>query len=98
MVIHKIDFNRRKKFISCEIKNKILKSILYNQKIKVSIRWWAQLERSKLSNKSSISKVHNFCVQTKRSRSIIHFYKLSRLRLRKLALMGFLPGLQKASW
>lgn len=98
MVINRLDYKRRKLFLRHEIKRKALKSILFNQNLDMSLRWWAQLEKSKLPRHSSLSRIHNYCVETGRSRSVIKFFKLSRLRLRKFASNGVIPGLSKASW
>ncbi|CAN0480182.1 unnamed protein product, partial [Phaeothamnion confervicola] len=68
------------------------------QNLEVSLRSWAQLEKSKLPRQSSLSRVHNHCVDTSRSRSIIGFYKISRLQFRRLASKGSFAGLRKACW
>jgi len=93
-----LDYKRRKFFLKYEIKRRALKALYFNQNLDISIRWWAQLENSKLPRHSSLTRVHNRCVETGRSRSVIGVYKLSRLRLRKLASDGRIPGLSKASW
>lgn len=93
-----LDYNRRQSFLKYEIRRRALKSILMNQNLDNSIRWWAQIEKSKFSGRSCLSKIHNNCIETGRSRSVISFYKLSRIRLRKLASSGSLNGLSKSSW
>lgn len=94
----KSDAMRRKSFAIYEVKRKAYQAIVSNQNLDISVRWWANIEKSKLPRKSSLSRVHNHCTQTFRSRSVINFYKLSRLRFRKLAARGDLNGLRKASW
>ncbi len=94
----KLDYNRRRSFASFEFKRKSLQALSTNQNLDVSLRWWAQLEKSKLPRQSSLSRVHNYCVDTCRSRSVINFYKLSRLQLRRLASKGIIPGLRKSCW
>lgn len=98
MVITKLDYKRRTSFFRHEIKKRALKSILANQNLDISLRWWAQLENAKLPKQSNLCRIHNYCIDTGRSRSVIRYYKLSRLRLRRLASNGCLPGLTKASW
>lgn len=93
-----VDFKRRQLFAKYEFKRKALQAVATNQNLDRSIRWWAQLEKSKLPRGSSLSRVHNHCVETKRSRSVISFYKLSRLEFRRLVSKGVLPGLRKACW
>lgn len=98
MVIFKSDLKRRKMFFTFEIKRKAFQAIIADQNIAMSTRWWASIEKAKLPRHSSLCRSHNYCIQTYRSRSVISFYKLSRLRLRKLAARGVLTGLRKASW
>ena len=93
-----MDYKRRKSFALYESRRKALQAVATNQNLEISLRWWAQLEKSKLPRQSSLSRVHNHCVETHRSRSVIGFYKMSRLQLRRLASMGVLPGIRKACW
>nr|QWK44227.1 ribosomal protein S14 [Akkesiphycus lubricus] len=93
-----LDYKRRQSFALYESKRKALQAVSTNQNLDMSIRWWAQLEKSKLPRQSSLSRVHNYCVETNRSRSVLRFYKLSRLQFRRLASKGALPGLRKACW
>nr|YP_010206327.1 ribosomal protein S14 [Alaria marginata]UAX19725.1 ribosomal protein S14 [Alaria marginata]UAX19763.1 ribosomal protein S14 [Alaria marginata]UAX19801.1 ribosomal protein S14 [Alaria marginata]UAX19991.1 ribosomal protein S14 [Alaria marginata]UAX20143.1 ribosomal protein S14 [Alaria marginata] len=93
-----IDYKRRKAFALYESRRKALQAVATNQNLEVSLRWWAQLEKSKLPRQSSLSRVHNHCVDTNRSRSVLSFYKLSRLQFRRLASKGSFSGLRKACW
>nr|YP_009073538.1 ribosomal protein S14 [Scytosiphon lomentaria]AIQ78542.1 ribosomal protein S14 [Scytosiphon lomentaria] len=93
-----LDYKRRQSFLLYESKRKVLQSVATNQNLDVSLRWWAQLEKSKLPRQSSLSRVHNHCIDTGRSRSVIGFYKISRLQLRRLVSKGSIPGLRKACW
>ena len=94
----RLDYKTRQSFALFETKRKSLQAIATNQNLDVSLRWWAQLEKSKLPRRSSLSRFHNYCIETGRSRSVISFYKLSRLQFRRLASKGSLPGLRKSSW
>nr|YP_011008172.1 ribosomal protein S14 [Egregia menziesii]WBP70073.1 ribosomal protein S14 [Egregia menziesii] len=93
-----IDYKRRKSFALYESRRKSLQSVATNQNLEVSLRWWAQLEKSKLPRQSSLSRVHNYCIDTNRSRSVLSFYKLSRLQFRRLVSKGFFSGFRKACW
>nr|YP_010206403.1 ribosomal protein S14 [Alaria crassifolia]UAX19915.1 ribosomal protein S14 [Alaria crassifolia] len=93
-----IDYKRRKAFALYESRRKALQAVATNQNLEVSLRWWAQLEKSKLPRQSSLSRVHNHCIDTNRSRSVLSFYKLSRLQFRRLASKGSFSGLRKACW
>nr|YP_009330436.1 ribosomal protein S14 [Coccophora langsdorfii]ANS72208.1 ribosomal protein S14 [Coccophora langsdorfii] len=92
------DYKRRNLFFLHELKRRTLNAVATNQNLTVSLRWWAQLEKSKLPRQSSLCRVKNRCVETQRSRSVINFYKLSRLEFRRLASKGLFPGMRKASW
>nr|YP_009549862.1 ribosomal protein S14 [Cladosiphon okamuranus]AYW52576.1 ribosomal protein S14 [Cladosiphon okamuranus] len=94
----KLDLKRRQSFAVYESKRKALQAVATNQNLDISLRWWAQLEKSKLPRQGSLSRVHNHCVETTRSRSVVSFYKLSRLQFRRLASKGALSGLRKACW
>ncbi len=96
--MRRLDFKRRQSFAVYESKRKALQAVATNQNLDVSLRWWAQLEKSKLPRQSSLSRVHNHCVETNRSRSVIGFYKMSRLQFRRLVSKGSLPGFRKACW
>lgn len=93
-----LDYKRRKSFALYESKRKVLQSVATNQNLDISLRWWAQLEKSKLPRQSNLCRVHNYCINTKRSRSVLQFYKISRLQLRRLISKGSIPGLRKACW
>lgn len=42
-----------------------------------------------------ISKIRNICVLTGRTRALIQDYKLSRLKFKELAEIGYIPGVKK---
>nr|AYM32674.1 ribosomal protein S14 [Sargassum horneri]AYM32711.1 ribosomal protein S14 [Sargassum horneri] len=92
------DYKRRNLFFLHESKRKALNVVASNQNLNIYLRWWAQLEKSKLPRQSSLSRVKNRCVETQRSRSVINVYKLSRLEFRRLASRGSFLGIRKSSW
>lgn len=98
MVTRNLDATRRVRFWLKEDHQRVLKAILSNQNLDASVRWWAQVKRSRLTRQGNLTRVRNRCIQTNRSRSVIGYYKLSRLRLLKLAHNRGLPGLRKSSW
>jgi small subunit ribosomal protein S14 len=52
----------------------------------------------KAGTKFSLTRIKNFCVLTGRSSGICTYFKISRIKLRNLALDGLLNGIKKASW
>ena len=73
--MRRLDYKRRQSFALYESKRKTLQAVATNQNLDISLRWWAQLEKSKLPRQSSLSRVHNHCIDTNRSRSVLSFYK-----------------------
>ena len=57
---------------------------------------WAALSR--LPRNSSPTRLKNRCSMTGRARAYYRRFGISRIALRELALQGFIPGCQKASW
>jgi small subunit ribosomal protein S14 len=45
-----------------------------------------------------MTRSHNRCLLTGRSKAYLRRFKVSRIMLRELALAGKIPGLKKASW
>lgn len=57
---------------------------------------YAALQR--LPRSSSRTRVRSLCALTGRSRGVYRKFKISRIKLRELALEGKIPGMRKASW
>ena len=57
---------------------------------------YAGLQR--LPRDASPTRLRNLCAITGRSRSVYRKFKISRIKLRELALEGKVPGMRKASW
>ncbi len=57
---------------------------------------YAALQR--LPRDASPTRLRSLCALTGRSRAVYRKFKLSRIKLRELALQGKIPGMRKASW
>ena len=57
---------------------------------------YAALQR--LPRDASPTRLRNMCALTGRTRGCYRKLKISRIKLRELALEGKLPGMRKASW
>nr|YP_010507846.1 ribosomal protein S14 [Phytophthora capensis]UXG55962.1 ribosomal protein S14 [Phytophthora capensis] len=80
-------------------KNRLtLKILSKNLNIEKDLRWKLQQKWFFFHQNSSITRIKNLCVLTGRSKSIYRLFKISRIKLRKLASKGFLPGISKYSW
>jgi len=53
---------------------------------------------ARLPRDASPTRVRNLCALTGRSRGVYRKFKLSRIKMRELALQGKIPGMRKASW
>lgn len=52
----------------------------------------------KLPRDASPTRIRSLCALSGRSRAVYRKFKLSRIKLRELALEGKVPGMRKASW
>lgn len=57
-----------------------------------------QQKLQNLPRDSSYVRLHNRCLLSGRSKGFVRDFQLSRHFLREMALLGLLPGVQKASW
>nr|BBD21538.1 30S ribosomal protein S14 [Rhipidosiphon lewmanomontiae] len=81
-------YNLRRKKLKAQLKKASLlqKKLVFQQKLQ------------KLPKDSSYVRLHNRCLLSGRPKGFFRDFQLSRHFLREMALMGFLPGIQKASW
>ncbi|MEM1210647.1 MAG: 30S ribosomal protein S14 [Planctomycetota bacterium] len=79
------------------------------QKVKQTVDKYAEKRRQlkadgdyaglqKLPRNASPTRYRELCALTGRSRGVYRKFKLSRIKLRELALEGKVPGMRKASW
>ncbi len=79
------------------------------ERIRKTVEKYAELRRKlkkegdyaalqKLPRDASPTRIHNLCALTGRSRGVYRKFKISRIKLRELALEGKVPGMKKASW
>lgn len=94
----KQNINQRYLFKKSEKQRLTLKIISKNLNIKKKIRWKLQQKWFFFHQNSSLTRIKNLCVLTGRSKSIYRLFKISRIQLRKLASIGYLPGVSKYSW
>lgn len=84
-------------------------TIVRNERIAKTVAKYAEKRRAlkkagdyaglaQLPRDASPTRLRNLCALTGRSRSVYRKFKLSRIKLRELALEGKVPGMRKASW
>ena len=76
----------------------LLKPLSKHQILNFQLQRYFVNWQSQLLLKSSFTKTRTICFLTGRSRSIYRHFRLSRLKLRQYAAVGFFTGLAKASW
>jgi len=62
------------------------------------IPWEIQLKLQKLPRNSSPTRLQRRCRLCGRPRGVLRKFGLCRACLRKYAMQGYMPGLEKASW
>ena len=93
------DIIKRKKYLNCEIKKIILKSIIQNNNIKPYIRALANKKNSEFQKISFISKQNNnICLKTGRFKGVLKMTQMSRHFIKKMGLMGSLQNIKIKSW
>lgn len=58
----------------------------------------AQAKMQALPRDSNSVRLRNRCLITGRSRGVYRKFGLGRTKLREFAMVGYIPGLRKASW
>ena len=82
-----------------ERNNRVIATVKKYAKLRAQLKKagdYAALQR--LPRDASPTRVRNLCALTGRSRSVYRKFKISRIKLRELALQGKVPGMRKASW
>jgi small subunit ribosomal protein S14 len=79
-------------------KRAALKATIRNPKTSPEAREQAYEKLRALPRDSSATRLRNRCEMTGRPRAYLRQFGLARNKFRELALMGYLPGVRKASW
>lgn len=66
--------------------------------ISIEERMEARAQLAAMPRDASATRLRNLCALTGRSRGVYRKFKISRIKLRELALQGKVPGMRKASW
>nr|YP_009472663.1 ribosomal protein S14 [Rhipilia penicilloides]ARO74302.1 ribosomal protein S14 [Rhipilia penicilloides] len=85
-LVHKYSIKRQKMHHIIKKETSLPKKFQWQQK-------WQKLPRD-----SSTVRLHNRCRLSGRPKGVFRDFQLSRHFLREMALLGFLPGVHKASW
>lgn len=104
-IINKLkpDLYRRKTYKDFELKLKFYKVLLVSKSYEFNT-FQTYLKMLKLNqffwNVQSLKKIirKNYCIITRRSKSVYKRFKISRIQIKYFGSKGILPGLQRASW
>lgn len=92
------DNRRRRTLLQFQLKRlqckTVSQDIYYSRSKKKAVKSLLTL----LPRNSCQTRVHNRCTITGRSKGVLRFCKLSRIKVRDLARQGLLSGVSKASW
>lgn len=75
-----------------------LKAIIMNQALPLEERFKASVRLAELPRNSAKVRVRNRCEVSGRPRAYYRKLKMSRVALRELGSLGYVPGLVKSSW
>jgi len=75
-----------------------LKAIVMNQSLPIEERFRASVLLAELPRNSAKVRVRNRCEVSGRPRAYYRKLKMSRIALRELGSLGYIPGLVKSSW
>jgi len=75
-----------------------LKAVVMNQSLSVEDRFRASVKLAELPRNSAKVRVRNRCEISGRPRAYYRKLNMSRIALRELGSLGFIPGLVKSSW
>ena len=92
------DKKKREQVYKFEKGRLALKIIGRTQSLSKKVQWRARLRLGQLKKNGSSTRLKNRCTLTGRSKSTYRLFKISRIKFRKLASAGFIPGAKKASW
>lgn len=99
-MINSIQRDHRRRLLAYKLEQKTLqyKALLQDICLPMSIKQEKGKNYKRVPRNSSLTRLRNRCILTGRSRGVLRFCKLSRIRLRELASQGLLIGVNKASW
>jgi len=95
-----IERDKKKRLFVAKYEQKrfILKTIVTNCNLSLSVRWLASMELAALPKNSSRIRLNNRCTATGRGKAVLRSFRISRISLRTLGSCGLISGLTKSSW
>ena len=96
-MINSIQRDHRRRLLAYKFEQKTLqyKALLQDTSLPMSIKQEKGKRYKRVPRNSSLTRLRNRCILTGRSRGVLRFCKLSRIRLRELASQGLLIGVKQ---
>ncbi|ALG68585.1 30S ribosomal protein S14 [Beggiatoa leptomitoformis] len=92
------EVKRKKAVQKYAVKRSKLKEIIVDMKLSEEERDLARQQFQALPRDSSPCRIRNRCRITGRPHGFYRKFGLARNKLREMAMLGYIPGLVKASW
>tara|TARA_Y100001960_G_C14160988_1_gene580773 strand:- start:4 stop:309 length:306 start_codon:yes stop_codon:yes gene_type:complete len=92
------NFNRKRMIEKNQSKRLKLKKICLDKNLSMEDRFDAQIKLAQCPRNGAKIRFRNRCEVTGRPRGYYRKFKMSRIALRELALLGQIPGMVKSSW
>ena len=98
--VSSVQKNKRREALvkSKMVRRKRLKAIVMDQSISLEERFKATIKLSEMPRNSARVRVRNRCEVSGRPRAYYRKLKMSRIALRELGSLGYIPGIVKSSW
>nr|BCT43341.1 ribosomal protein S14 [Musella lasiocarpa] len=93
-----LDHKRRLLAAKYELRRKLYKAFCKDSDLPYDMRDKHRYKLSMLPRNSAFARVRNRCIFTGRPRSVVKFFRISRIVFRGLASRGTLMGINKSSW
>ncbi|MDN5248686.1 30S ribosomal protein S14 [Bartonella sp. TP] len=91
--------NRRKELVKSNFnRRKRLKDLVMNQSLPLEERFKATIKLAEMPRNSAKNRIRNRCEVSGRPRAYYRKLKMSRIALRELGSLGYIPGIVKSSW
>ena len=81
-----------------ELRRKAVKALVMNQRLDLRVRMAASMTLAKMPRDGSYVRVHDMCIVSGKSRSLVKPFGITRNVFRQMALYNMIPGVVKSSW
>lgn len=91
--------NRRRALVESKVAHrKRLKAVIMDRDLSLEERFKATIKLAEMPRNSASVRIRNRCEVSGRPRGYYRKLKMSRIALRDLGSLGYIPGVVKSSW